>query len=122
MKNTSSLIRYLNSLDGQELYFLQRIDAEKHPEALEKEVTRIFRIKARDYSSKTREQKEFIYWSENWFGKDWLNRTVAPVTGHIEGRYNEQEAEPVYNNREKLIGYKRTENMKFTIFHSPKRQ
>ena len=90
----------------QNKHFLKNIDADKYPEAIQREVTKIVRIKAPDYNSKTREHKEFVYWYENWYGRDWLNRTVAPVTDHVEGQYWEQESEPVYD-REQLIGHNR---------------
>jgi len=95
------------ALDFQEKHFLQLIDAEKYPEALQKEVTKIVRIKATDYSSKSRDEKEYVYWFENWYGRDWLNRRVPDVGDHIEGQYWEQETEPVYD-RERLIGYNRS--------------
>jgi hypothetical protein len=90
------------NLDFQNKYFLQRIDAEKYP--VEKEVTKIVRLKTTDYNSKDREQKEFVYWFENWYGKDWLGQTVPPVTDHIEGSYMEQDIEPKYE-RQVLKGY-----------------
>jgi hypothetical protein len=92
-------------LDEQEKYFLRLVDAEKYP--VEKEITKIVRIRAPDYGSKKRETKEFLYWFENWYGKDWQGRKVAPVTDHVEGKYWEQELEPVIE-REQLIGYDRS--------------
>jgi len=91
-------------LDEQERYFLQRVDTEKY--SVEKEVTHRFRVKAKDYSSNKREQKEFLVWWENWYGKNWLGQKVAPVTNHIEGVYQEQESEPVVY-REEIIGHDR---------------
>jgi hypothetical protein len=80
-------------LDEQNKHFLMLVDAEKNP--VEKEITRIVRIRAIDYNSKRREMKELLYWFENWYGKDWQGRKVAPVADHVEGRYWEQELEPV---------------------------
>ena len=58
-------------------------------------VTKIVRLKAPDYSTKKRELKEYLVWDENWYGKDWLSRSLPPVTDHIEGFYQEQDREPV---------------------------
>lgn len=91
-------------LDEQERYFLQRVDTEKY--SVEKEVTHIFRVKAKDYSSKNREEKEFLVWWENWHGKNWLGQKVPTVANHIEDVYWEQESEPVVY-RQEIIGHDR---------------
>jgi hypothetical protein len=72
---------------------------------------KIVRLKAIDYSSLKRERKEYIYYYENWTGRDWLKRIVSPVTDHLEDRYEEVITELVYQQQE-LFGYK----------HSGKRQ
>jgi hypothetical protein len=92
-------------LDFQIKHFLMLVDAEKYP--VEKEVTRVIRLKEIDYNSKRREMKEFLVWYENWFGKDWQGRKVSPVTDHVEGRYYEQDLEPVVE-RDQITGYDRT--------------
>lgn len=92
-------------LDYQEKNFLAEIDVSKEP--IERTVTRIVRLKAPDYTSKKRERKEFIIWYENWRGKNWQGRSVAPVSDHVEGLYEEQEVEPVYE-RNRNIGNKRS--------------
>lgn len=104
------------NLDYKNKRFLKNIDPEKYPEAIQKEVTKIVRIKAPDDSSKTRELKEFDYWFENWYGRDWLNRRVPDVRDHIEDMYMEQDTEPVYD-REQLIGYKRVGQQE--VFYIP---
>ncbi len=92
-------------LDYQNKHFLMLVDAEKYP--VEKEITKIVRIRAIDYNSKRKEMKEFLYGFENWYGKDWQGRKVAPVADHVEDRYWEQELEPVIE-RDQIIGYDRT--------------
>jgi len=53
------------------------------------------RIKAIDYDTKTLERKEYLYWFENWYGKNWIGNSIAPVTDHVEGMYYEQDVELV---------------------------
>jgi len=86
-------------LDYQEKHFLGLVEGD-----IERTVTKIVRLKALDYDTKEKKQKgtrkEFILYYENWYGKDWQGRKVAPVTDHIEGAYMEQETEPkVYQNK-----------------------
>ncbi|MDR4513031.1 MAG: hypothetical protein MRJ93_15150 [Nitrososphaeraceae archaeon] len=93
-------------LDEEQRRFLKDVDTENFP--VEKEVTHIFRIKAKDYSSKRQELKEYVYWWENWHGKDYLGRKVAPVASHVESKYMKQESEQVFERRQKLIGHNRS--------------
>jgi len=65
--------------------FLSEVDIRHGP--IEREVTRIVRLKAIDHNSPKKERKEYLYWEENWHGKNWLGVPIAPVTGHIEGYY-----------------------------------
>jgi hypothetical protein len=36
------------------------------------------------------ERKEYLYYYENWTGKNWLGIQIALVTDHVEGMYYEQ--------------------------------
>jgi hypothetical protein len=67
----------------QEKNFLSEVDIRRGP--ILRQVTRIVRQKARDWSSEKRERKEYITYYENWYGVNWLGVKIAPVTGHIEG-------------------------------------
>ncbi len=91
------------NLDQQEKNFLSKVDTNIEP--ITRTVTKIVRFKAIDYNSPKLERKEYIIYYENWTGRDWLKRIIAPVTDHIEGKYNEVITEPVYQQQE-LVGYK----------------
>lgn len=65
--------------------FLSEVDTRQG--AILREVTRIFRVKAIDWSSEKKERKEYLYYEENLYGKNWLGVKIAPCTGHIEGHY-----------------------------------
>ena len=103
-----------DNLDLQERNFLRKVKVNKKP--IEREVTKIVRIRTRDYTSKKREYKDFLYWFENWFGVDWLGQKIPPVTDHVEGIYMEQEMEPVVKNME-LVGYKRL--VEYPVYYIP---
>ena len=49
--------------------------------------------------------KDYLLDYENWYGHDWLKKTVPPVADHVEGRYDEVITEPVYQKQE-LVGYR----------------
>lgn len=90
----------------QERDFLQLVDERQGP--IERELTRMIRLKAIDYNTKNKERKEYLYYFENWRGKDWLGNTIAPVTDHMEGMYYEQENELVLDpNTGDAAHYKR---------------
>ena len=91
-----------DNLDFQCKYFLSQVEGH-----ITRHVTKIGRIKAKDYSSKRREQKEYLIWYENWYGKDWQGTTVPPVTDHLQGKYWEQETEPIIQKNKK-VGQRRT--------------
>jgi hypothetical protein len=91
------------NLSQQEKNFLSKVDPNVEP--ITRTVTKIVRYKAIDYSSPKRERKEYLIYYENWTGRDWLKRIVAPVTDHIEGKFEEVITEPVYQQQE-LTGYK----------------
>jgi|GEM_PF-1616977 len=67
--------------------FLSEVDTRQGP--ILREVTRIFRVKAIDWSSEKKERKEYLYYEENWYGMNWLGVKIAPCTGHIEGYYKQ---------------------------------
>jgi len=66
-------------------------DEEKGNKPIERVVTRIIRSRERDWSSESVTFKEYIWYYENWFGKNWLQEEIAPVADHCEGMYMEQE-------------------------------
>lgn len=96
--------------EKQATEFLSRVDESKGP--IEREVTKIVRVKAIDYSSKKREKKEYVYYSENWHGKNWVSQKINPVMERVEGFWDEQEREPVIEQNKKgdseIVGYERS--------------
>src|SRR5213592_770347 len=76
------------SFNRQEMNFLSEVDERQG--AIVRQVTRIVRLKAIDWSTQKRERKEYLYYFENWYGKNWLGLKIAPVTDHIEGMFYEQ--------------------------------
>lgn len=93
------------NLDLQEKNFLAEVDTTKGD--IERTVTRMVRLKAPDYTTKKRERKEFLVYYENWTGKNWAGKKVAPVADHVVGVYQEQEVEPRIE-RNRIVGYDRT--------------
>ena len=79
--------------NSQEKVFFSNVDTRQG--AIEREVTKIVRIRAIDYNSPKKERKEFIMYYENWHGKDWQGNIIAPVTDHVEGWYQSLESVPV---------------------------
>lgn len=83
------------TIDLKEKQFLHFVNTEeeKGNGPIERVVTRIVRSRERNYSAPGNkvEFKEYIWYYENWFGKNWINETVAPVTDHVEGMYMEQD-------------------------------
>jgi len=75
-------------INTQELEFLSEVDERQGP--IQREITRMIRLKAIDYTTKNKERKEYLYWFENWYGNNWLGAPIAPVTDHIEGMFYEQ--------------------------------
>ena len=77
--------------DYQEQMFLRTVNTEKGGPIV-RQVTRMVRLKARDYNSENKNAtKEYLIFYENWYGKNWLEEDIAPVSDHIEGLYFEQE-------------------------------
>lgn len=94
----------------QKREFLSRVDESKEP--VKRKVTKIVRVKALDSSSKKYEKKEYLYYWEEWSGKNWLGQTIDPPSEHMEGFWDEQEKEPVVKQNQKgeyeVVGYKRS--------------
>ncbi len=69
-------------------------------------------MKAKDYSTKSKEKKEYIIYLDDWFGKNWLGQKVNPISENIEGVYMEQEKEPIIKQSEnsgpEIVGYRRS--------------
>lgn len=76
------------TVNKQNLDFLQQVDERQGP--IKRVVTTMVRLKAIDHTTKNLERKEYLYWMENWYGKDWLGVAIPPVTDHVEGMYYEQ--------------------------------
>ena len=66
---------------------LAKVDLRKGP--LERTVRKIVRLKAPDWNSEKHERKEFIYYTEDWTGNDWLGIPIDPFSEHVEGKYTE---------------------------------
>ncbi|MGA7977777.1 MAG: hypothetical protein WB975_11105 [Nitrososphaeraceae archaeon] len=79
------------------LKFLNKIDLRKGP--LERTVTTIIRLKAPDWNTKKHERKEFVYYFEDWTGKDWLGIAINPFSEHIEGKFIEPTYRPKLDER-----------------------
>ena len=77
--------------------FLNKVDLRKGP--IEKTVRMIVRLKAPDWNTKKHERKEFIYYTEDWSGKDWLGIEIDPFSEHIEGKYTEVLMKPKLDER-----------------------
>ncbi len=59
----------------------------------------IVRLKSIDWNDPKHARKEFIYYTEDWSGKDWLGIPIDPFSEHIEGRYTECVTRPVLDER-----------------------
>ena len=77
--------------------FLNKVDLRQGP--IERTVTSIVRLKAPDWNTKKHERKEFIYYFEDWTGKDWLGIPINPISEHIEGKYTEALYRPKLDER-----------------------
>ena len=73
------------NINIDESRFLSEVDTRQG--SILREVTRIVRLKAIDWSTEKRERKEYLIYYENWYGENWLGVKIAPVTDHIEGVY-----------------------------------
>jgi hypothetical protein len=94
------LLNVPERLDYQEKNFLSEVDTSKGE--IEKQVNTIVRIMAIDHDDPKKKRKEFMYWYENWRGKNWQGQSVPPVTDHVEGIYYEQDTEPIIERNRKV--------------------
>ena len=67
--------------------FLSKVDLRKGP--IERTVRMIVRLKAIDWNDPKHTRKEWVYYTEDWSGKDWLGIPIDPFSEHVEGRYTE---------------------------------
>ena len=106
------------NLNAQQRTFLSKVSTKQElGHKFRREVTKIVRLKARDYNSEKLERKEFLYYYENWYGVDWRGAKVPPVTDHIEGYYQELEMEPVINEQGEVVSNKRSGQ--HTVYYIP---
>jgi hypothetical protein len=76
---------------SQEKVFLQLVNLEEG-RTIERVVTRIVRSRERDWSTGNKiSWKEYLVWYENWYGKNWLNEMLPPVSDHLQGAYMHQD-------------------------------
>ena len=89
--------------------FLSRVDLEQGP--IERKVTTMVRLKAKDYNTKNHEPKEYLVYYDSWYAKDWMGRKLI-VGENIESVYMEQEKEKIIKYNEKsgpeIVGYRRS--------------
>jgi hypothetical protein len=87
-------------VDFQERQFLRLVKGH-----IDREVTRIVRLKAINYNAPKRMREEYLIAYENWYGRNYLGQKIPPVTDHAKGTCVEPELEPVYERGEEK-GYK----------------
>lgn len=74
----------------------------------EKTVTRIIRLKAIDYDDPQKRRKEYIVYTENWYGTNQLGKPFY-AADHIEGKYFRQLSVPIIDeNTGAEVGYERS--------------
>lgn len=76
--------------------FLNEVDIRKGP--IERTVTTMVRLKAIDWNSPKKERKEWIYYTEDWNGVNWLG-IPRKVCENVEGKYNEVITRPKLDER-----------------------
>jgi hypothetical protein len=85
-----------NYVDYEERNFLSLVNIEPDKGGpIKREITRMVRLKARDYSSEKVVYREYLIWYENWRGKDWLGCDLPPVADRCEGMYYQQDTKKV---------------------------
>ena len=77
--------------------FLSKVDLRKGP--LERTVRMIVRLKFPDWNDPKHTRKEWVYYTEDWTGKDWLGIPINPFGDHVEGKYTECVTRPVLDER-----------------------
>jgi hypothetical protein len=103
--------RHVAGVDIQVKEFLSKVD-HKGKFVPVRSVTRIVRTKAIDWEDKYHKDKQFLYWFEDWSGKDWLGRDIAPVTDHLQGVYDKVIMEDIVNDFGDVEGSKFKETRK----------
>jgi hypothetical protein len=81
------------------LKFLSLVDIRKGP--IERTVRTIIRLRAIDYDTPKLDRKEYIYYTEDWSGKNWLGIpiTKGAIGDHLEGKYTEVLTRPKLDER-----------------------
>jgi hypothetical protein len=82
--------------------FLSRVDTTREP--IKRTVQTMVRLKAPDYSTPTRERKEYIYYIERWEGVDFRNIPINPVN-HTIGVYTKHFTRPHLNDQTGELTY-----------------
>lgn len=72
--------------DKWEHRFLNKVDIDQGK--IKVQITKLFRLRATDYSTDKREKKEYLMWESNWYAKNWLGEELAMLE-HLEGKYRE---------------------------------
>ncbi len=73
--------------DKWEYRFLAAVDPGKGK--VKVRITRMFRIRAIDYSTEKNESKDYLYYETEWTAKQWNGNELGPVE-HIVGMHKEQ--------------------------------
>ncbi len=71
-------------------------------------ITRMFRIKAIDYSSEKNESKEYLYYETEWTAKQWNGNDLGPVE-HVEGMHKEQTRKLVLGDFDPKTGVQKSQ-------------
>src|SRR5262249_39192831 len=87
----------------------------------------MYRLKAPDYlnnpdatTTKTPPRKEWLYYIERWYGKDWKGFPLNPVNHEFEGVYTNRFTRPIINEKTGEIAYMQLDPMKIqTIYYIP---
>ena len=110
---------------SQEKVFLNLVDTDekKGNGPIERVLTRVVRTKERDWSTgRNVTFKEWIWYTENWFGNNWMGEKIAPVTEHLEGVYQEQEVETTRDRdmrTGRLLEAKTTRTGEHSVYYIP---
>jgi hypothetical protein len=106
--------------------FLSKVDVTKGP--VERSVIAMVRLKAPDYlgqekdkdKTKLPERKEFLYYMEEWRGKDIRGIPLNPVSEHVEGKWTRQFTQPHFSQETGEIDYYQLDPARAqTIYYIP---
>jgi hypothetical protein len=88
-----------DNLNGFQLQFLNDVDVRKMP--IQRTVTTMTRIRAPDYSDESKapkyETKEWIYYKEEWEGRNMFDVPIFMRNEHYEGVYTKRFLKPELN-------------------------